>query len=59
VLMSCLCPGKEAEVASDDFIVLSDVTETAVSVTSDTRCSGSGIVQALPGPGAAFRLRPA
>jgi len=57
--MSRLCPGKEAEVASDDFIVLSDVTETAVSVTSDTRCSGSGIVQALPGPGAAFRLRPA
>jgi hypothetical protein len=30
VLMSYLCPGKEAEMVSDDFIVVSDVTETVV-----------------------------
>src|SRR5689334_4225939 len=33
VLMSCLCPGKEAEMVSDDFIAVSNVTETAVCDT--------------------------
>src|SRR5215469_347664 len=32
--MSCLCPGKEAEMVSDDFIAVSGVTETAVFDTS-------------------------
>jgi hypothetical protein len=33
VLMSRLCPGKEAEMVSDDFIAVSDVTETVVCDT--------------------------
>jgi hypothetical protein len=28
--MSCLCPGKEAEMVSDDFIAVSDVAKTEV-----------------------------
>jgi hypothetical protein len=28
--MSCLCPSKEAEMVSDDFITVSGVTETVV-----------------------------
>src|SRR5689334_16825667 len=31
--MSRLCPGKEAEMVSDDFIAVSDVTETVVCDT--------------------------
>ena len=34
--MSYLCPGKEAETVSDDFIALSDVTETVgIAPTED------------------------
>ena len=39
--MSCLCPGKEAEVVSDDFIAVSDVTETTVCDTWCSRSDGS------------------
>ena len=35
--MSCLCPGKEAEMVSDDFIAVSDVTETVVFETEGQR----------------------
>ena len=40
MLMSCLCPGKEAEMVSDDFIAVFDVTETVVFDTELTRSVG-------------------
>ena len=42
--MSYLCPGKEAEMVSDDFIAVSDVTETAVCDTERGSRRGRRIV---------------